>query len=275
MRRTVLRPHVATRPYVRSTTALTAARGLGLGAAAVLFLATGVLLATQAGGWSAVFGVLLLLLVLLGVGLTVGMLAHPRRGRLEVGTAEGRLWLPALRWWQPVVVASVLLVLALLAVPVLRLLDGVGAPGWTSVGAVLAAVALFPVLAATLRGQSVAPRLGLGPDGVLRESGRTAQVVRWDDVDSVDLVADPAPRVLVHARCAVPTRYRSRPTAGERPVGGPPTRPDQLPIATNLHGSDPRLVELLLRHYLRHPAHRQELGTPAAVDRILRGDLSG
>lgn len=41
-----------------------------------------------------------------------------------------------------------------------------------------------------------------------------------------------------------------------------------------MHASDARLVELLIRHYVRHPAHRSELGTSAAEDRIARGDLS-
>lgn len=242
---------------------------------AVVVLVAGLLISE--GGFTGVaLGVVLGSLALTGMGFLAMLLAHPRKGRLDVVTDEGRLWLPAARPIRPLSWAGLGLSVALGAVVVVGVvIDGeFRASNLASFGAIVVAVAALPALIATMRGTSAPPRVGLGPDDVIRESGRGYQVIAWTDVVGVDLVADPGPRVLVTARVAVPTRYRSRPSVGERPATGPRTRPDQLPIPTNLHGSDPRLVELLLRHYLRHPAHRIELGTPAAEERIARGDLS-
>jgi hypothetical protein len=244
-----------------------AVAGFGLGAWAF----------ADGGGIAGVgLGAAILLLLVVGLGVLSTVLAHPRRRRLEIVTAEDRLWLPSVRPLRALTLAGLVICIALGVVVLLgfaveRSFTG---PVVASAGAIVLAAACVPVLVAYVRGVAVLPKIGLGPENLVRVSGRTVQMVRWDDVVSAVLVPDPAPRVLVLARRPVPTTSRSRPSPGERPVGGPATGPDQLPIATNLHGSDPRLVELLLRHYLRHPAHRHELGTPAAEERILRGDLA-
>lgn len=260
------RPTAAARPAI-VLVVVVAVAGSGLGALAF---------ADGGGTTGTGLGAAVALLLVVGLGALGTVLAYPRRGRLEVATEEGRLWLPSVRPFRFLTLLGLTICIALGVVVVVGLLveRDVTGPVVASLGAVVLAVACVPVLVAHVRGVAVLPTVGLGPDDVVRMSGRGVQVVRWEDVDSADAVTDPAPRVLVVARRPVPTTFGSRPTPGERPVGGPPTRPDQLPIATNLHGSDPRLVELLLRHYLRHPAHRAELGTSAAEARIRRGDLS-
>lgn len=263
-------------PYPRSTAAarpaivlviVVAIAGFGLGALAF----------ADGGGITGTgLGAAIALLLVVGLAALGTLLAYPRKGRLEVVTEDGRLWLPSVRPFRFLTLLGLTICIALGVVVVIGFVveRSVAGPVVASIGAVVLAVACVPVLVAHVRGVAVLPKVGLGPDDVVRRSGRAVQVVRWEDVDSARVVTDPAPRVLVVARRPVPTTYSSRPTPGERPVGGPATRPDQLPIATNLHGSDPRLVELLLRHYLRHPEHRHELGTSAAEDRIRRGDLS-
>jgi hypothetical protein len=262
-------------PYPRSTAAagpaivlviIVAVAGVALGAWA---------LADGGGITGTALGAAIALLLLVGLAALGTLLAYPRKGRLEVVTDDGRLWLPSARPFRLLTLVGLTICIALGVVVLIGLVveRSLAGPVIASVGAVALAVVCVPVLAAHVRGAVVLPKVGLGPDDVVRLSGRAVQVVRWEDVDSADAVTDPAPRVLVVARRPVPTSFSSRSTPGERPVGGPPTRPDQLPIATNLHGSDPRLVEMLLRHYLRHPTHRVELGTPAAEDRVRRGDL--
>lgn len=217
--------------------------------------------------------------VLVGSGATfVGvLLLRPRAGRIEVETAEGRLWLPPVR---PVGLLTLLALAAVAAMGPAVLLglvvdDGLRLPALASVGALVLSAGIVPVLVAALRGAWVLPRVGLGPEGVLRASGKGVQCVPWQEVVAIDLVHDPAPRVLITSREVVPTRYLSRPSAGDRPAAGPRTRPDQLPIPVRLHGSDPELVARLLRHYARHPADRHELGTGAAEDRLAQGRLIG
>lgn len=263
-------------PYPRSTAAarpaivlviVVAIAGFGLGALAF----------ADGGGITGIgLGAAIMLLLVVGLAALGTLLAYPRKGRLEVLTEEGRLWLPPVRPFRILTLLGLAVCIALGVVVVIGFLveRSFAGPVVASIGAVVLAVACVPVLVAHMRGVAVLPRVGLGPDDIVRMSGRAVQVVRWEDVDSAQTVTDPAPRVLVVAGRPVPTTTRSRPTPGERPVGGPTTRPDQLPIATNLHGSDPRLIELLLRHYLGHPAHRAELGTTAAEDRVRRGDLS-
>jgi hypothetical protein len=237
-----------------------AVAGFGLGALAF----------TDGGGITGIgLGAGIVLLLVVGLAALATLLAYPRKGRLEVVTEEGRLWLPSVRPFRVLTLLGLAVCIALGVVVVIGFLveRSFAGPVVASIGAVVLAVACVPVLVAHVRGVAVLPRVGLGPDDIVRMSGRAVQVVRWEDVDSAQTVTDPAPRVLLVAGRPVPTTMRSRP-------GGPTTRPDQLPIATNLHGSDPRLIELLLRHYLGHPAHRAELGTTAAEDRIRRGDLS-
>jgi hypothetical protein len=198
------------------------------------------------------------------------LLLRPRAGRIEVETVDGRLWLPPVRSVRPVMLLALVAAAAMGPAVLLGLVvdDGLRLPALASVGALVVSAGTVPVLVAALRGRWVLPRVGLGPQDVVRESGRGVQTVRWHDVVAVDLVHDPAPRVLITSRTAVPTRDRSRPSLGERPVGGPRTRADQLAIPVRLHASDPALVVALLRHHLHHPADRSDLGTQRAEDRL-------
>lgn len=272
--RRVLRPDVRVADPVRSTAALTPGRAFVIGLPVVLVILCAVAMLVQRNLTLTLLAGTGLLLLLSGLGLLVSSLAHPRRGRVEVATE--RLWLPPVRQWHPLVVASLTLIIVFGAVTAVgAALDrDFAGPHVASVGAIVLSVACVRPLVANLTGRAVPPRVGLGRSELIRESGRGFQVVSWDDITAIDLVTDPAPRVLVTARTKVPTRYRSQPSAGERGGVGPRTEPNQIAIPTIQHGSDPRLVELLLRHYLRHPRHRAELGTPAAEERIARGDLT-
>ncbi|WP_203668472.1 hypothetical protein [Cellulomonas pakistanensis] len=151
---------------------------------------------------------------------------------------------------------------------------GFRASNLASVGAVLVAALMVPTLIGAVRGALVAPRVGLGRDDIVRESGRSVVSAQWKDVLKVELVTDPAPRVLITSAAPIRSERRSPVPAGELPVGGPRTGAQQLAIPTNMHASDARLVELLIRHYAKRERDRAELGTPAAEDRIARGDLS-
>lgn len=273
--RCTARLDVPAAPYPRATAAARPAIVLVI-VVAVAGSALGALAFADGGGITGTaLGAAIGLLLVVGLAALGTLLWYPRTGRLEVVTEDGRLWLPSVRPFRVLTLLGLMMCIAAGAVVVIGFVveRSLAGPVVASIGAVVLAVACVPVLVAHVRGVAVLPKVGLGPDDVVRRSGRTVQVVRWEDVDSVDAVTDPAPRVLVVARRPVSTTSRSRPSPPGRPVGGPTVGPDQLAIATNLHGSDPRPVEMLLRHYLRSPAHRAELGTAAAEDRVRRGDL--
>lgn len=273
MVRRVLRPSVETGPAVSSAAALRP----GFVVLAIVMLAIAVpvigLFVTDGGFTGPALGTTLGLLVLVGSALFVGLLVLPRRGRLEVATDEGRLWLPAARPVGPLaLIAMVLAVLLGVVVVIGFVVDGgFRASNLASVGAVLVAGLTLPTLIGAVRGALVAPRVGLGPDDIVRESGRSVVSAPWKDVLKVELVTDPAPRVLITSVAPIRTERRSPVPVGELPVGGPRTGAQQLAIPTNMHASDARLVELVIRHYAKRD--RAELGTPAAEDRIARGDL--
>lgn len=120
---------------------------------------------------------------------------------------------------------------------------------------------------AGLRGGAFgASYLALTPDGVLFHSPLGSSYVRWDAVSEAGLfemshnsflgisVSDPAavetsgPRWLQHAN---------------RSVSG-----WDVSFATSTLAVDPSVLEATLRHYLRHPDARRELGTPASEARL-------
>lgn len=274
----VLRPPVITDGLVRVATphsvrvlllVVLVAVGCGLG---------GVALVSSEHDATVGLGYLLLVLVLAHLVGAAVLFLRPRRGRLEIdGAPSGEhLWLPGVPVLGLFGVGGPLLVVALGVALVADLATGdrTGSRLLVSAPVALALFALGgPALVAALRGHSVPPRVGVGPEGVVRRSGRTEESVPWSDVVAVRLVTDPAPRVLVSARVPPARTTVGRPSLGERAVGGPRSYGHALSIPTNLHGSDPSLVAELLAFYWRHPQHRDELGTPAAVDRLERGDF--
>ena len=275
----VLRPPVITDGLVRVATphsvrvlllVMVVVAGSGLGAA--------VMVSSEHGATVALGSLLLLLVVAHVVGAAV-LFLRPRRGRLEIDAVSpsgDRMWLPGMPVLGLFGVAGPLLVVALGVALLTHLVAGehTGSRLLASAPVALVLIALAgPALVAAVRGHSVPPRIGLGPDDVVRRSGRTEESVAWSDVVAVGLVTAPAPPELVSARVPPARTTVGRPSLGERAVGGPPSYGHALSIPTNLHGSDPSLVAELLAFYWRHPQHRDELGTPAAVDRIERGDF--
>ncbi|GIG36450.1 hypothetical protein Cpa01nite_18310 [Cellulomonas pakistanensis] len=277
MERVVVRIVEPATAYPRATTAmrLPVVAGLLLGGGA---FALGAAALVADGGLVGIgLGVAIALLLLLGLATVGTFLFQPRRDRLEVVTEEGRLWLPAARPLGVLNLAGlvVCVTLGLVVVAGYAVTREFEGPVAASVGAVVLAVVCVRVLVATLRGDSVLPAVGLGPDDVVRRSGRSRQVLRWEDIAEVTLETDAGPRVVLRGRRPVTTRLTSQPTLGERPVAGSSTRTDQISIGANLHGSDPRLIARLIRHYQRHPADRIELGTSRAEIRLKEGDLDG
>ncbi len=146
----------------------------------------------------------------------------------------------------------------------LRLNDGVivfyaGVP--IAVGVVLGVLVL-----PALRGRYA---LRLTPDEVQWHTVQRTVAVSWDIIDGIEAEHTPeyegmsaAPHQGLHIRIQL-IRFR---IAGS----GKPPEPDILILAGQLTAA-PALAFWVIEHYLRHPEHRHELGTEAAIERIRRG----
>jgi hypothetical protein len=221
-------------------------------------------------------------LAVTGALLAGWLLARPvrYRRRIEVVTEDGRLWLPVARPVRAGVVAALTLLVGLGAVAVVGVaVDGWDAPVLQAVGrgrrpgpAILVPVLglagglAVPVLVGVLRGTRGPRRTGFGPHDVIREGGSRipALQVPWHDV-RVAAASHRPPRVRIGRLSA------GRPGRSPERLG---PEPEHLDVLGAVHAADPAVVALLARHYRDHPEHREELGTPAAEERLRRGDLA-
>ncbi|WP_147463526.1 hypothetical protein [Cellulomonas triticagri] len=204
-----------------------------------------------------------LTVLVVGAALVVWLALVPRRGRLPVVVADGRLWLPVAPVPRVGLVALAGMAVLLGVVVVTGLVvDGLGAllslgtdtrrgrafPFLLLGGSVGGAAACVPLLVGLVRGTRGPRRFGLGPDGLLREAGHRipAVLVPWRDIGAV-VVERSRRRVLVHR------------LAG--PVGG-----DPVVIAAPLHGADPAAVAALIERYRDDPSARERLPDVVRAD---------
>lgn len=203
-------------------------------------------------------------LLAVGAALAAWLVWVPRQGRLPVAAADGRLWLPVAPVLRLGLIALTGLVVLLGVVVVVGLVvDGPEAvlrlgsdtrrgrlfPLVLVGGSVAGAVWGAPVLVGLVRGTRGPRRVGLGPDGLLREHGARipALLVPWRDVGAV-VVERRSPRVLVHGRLRA---------AGDEPFA----------IAAPLHGADPVAVAALVERYRDDPSARAGLPPEASARR--------
>lgn len=202
------------------------------------------------------------------------LLLHPRHGRLEVLTADGRLWFPTSRPLPVVATGGWLLLTVVWVLVVVGVVEGsVDLSGHRDAGILLLGFITVPLLVSRLRRRVVDPRLGLGPDDVLHETRDGPFVVAWNQISGIQLSTSRGPRLVITVWGRVEAGYRTKPLASWWRGGGRPTGSDWMTVSLNVHSSDPALVELLLHHDHRHPQHRHELGTPTAEEHIQRGDF--
>ncbi|WP_433790144.1 hypothetical protein [Actinoplanes sp. CA-252034] len=138
---------------------------------------------------------------------------------------------------------------------------------------VLVGVALL-VLAQVVATLSLAPgRLIATPDGLYHRGQLITQYSPWSQVTSVEAGRAGRARLV---RVRVTASAADRPRILLRPWFLPAEERVTLPgivLRDPWLAVDPRLVHQALRHYLLNPAHRGELGGPAAVERIEQGRL--
>lgn len=202
-----------------------------------------------------------------------------RHGRLEVVTADGRLWFPSSRALPLVATGGLFLLTVVWVLLLVGVLEGsvdlsTARSGWRDGnGLLLAGFITVPLLVSRLRRRTVDHRLGLGPVDVLHLHRDGPCVVAWNHVQRVELSSDRGPHLQLTAWGRVESGYTAKPLASTWRVRGVPDGRDWIAVPLNAFRSDPALMELVLQFYRRHPGYRHELGTAAAEERIARGDF--
>jgi hypothetical protein len=238
----IVRPDVEpVEPFLRTPrlrlVPLIAVGVLAFAGALVLLLGDGIL--TQ------LLGVIIALLLLTGLALIGAMFEWPRRGRLTVIQHEAALVVPPVPVLPGLGRAAVLLAVLFGVPSVISLATGEELATmfrFTALG--VAALAVGPCVR-IWSGRETFQSLRLDSDGLTLG----AQTVAWHDVLRVELLERPAIVIRVLAQGTV------------------------VKIPTSLFACDPALLCRLIKHLSSGRRARADLGTPAMLERLQRGDF--